>query len=287
MPSHEDYKELLIPHALDALERAEARSLEEHLETCAECRTELDSWRATTAKLAFAAEVAEPSALLRTRILDNAVALGQPKANTQTKVKREAAETVTNYADRESSNIIQMPQRRAWSSSQIFGAIAASLLIAALAISSIVLWQRNKAMEAETARLSRQLKEQEQEIVKAKEDKSMLTAPGSNMAMLGGTEMAKDARARIAYDRQTGRAMLIADGLPPAPAGKAYQLWFIVEGKPPMPGGVFNTDANGHAEMRDQMPSEGRHAGVFAVTLERAGGVPAPEGKAYLQGKAS
>lgn len=287
MPSHEDYKELLIPHALDALERAEARSLEEHLEDCAECRTELDSWRATTATLAFAAQTAEPSAQLRTRILDKARALGQPEANTQAKVKREAVETVTNHTNSQSSNVIEMPARRAWSSPQIFGAIAASLLIAALAVSSIVLWQRNKAMEAETARLSRQIKEQEQELAKAKEDKSMLTAPGSNMAMLGGTEMAKDARARIAYDRQTGRAMLIADGLPPAPAGKAYQLWFIVEGKPPMPGGVFNTDANGHAEMRDQMPSEGRNAGVFAVTLERAGGVPAPEGKAYLQGKAS
>jgi len=287
LPSHEDYKELLIPHALDALERAEARSLEEHLEDCAECRTELESWRATTATLAFAAETAEPSAHLRARILDDARALGQPKANTQAKVKREAIESVTNHTGSQSSNLVQMPARRAWSSTQIFGAIAASLLIAALAISSIVLWQRNKAMEAETARLSRLLREREQELAKAKEDKSMLTAPGSNMAMLGGTEMAKDARARIAYDRQTGRAMLIADGLPPAPAGKAYQLWFIVEGRPPMPGGVFNTDASGHAEMRDQMPSEGRNAGVFAVTLERAGGVPAPEGKAYLQGKAS
>jgi hypothetical protein len=81
--------------------------------------------------------------------------------------------------------------------------------------------------------------------------------------------------------------MLTAADLPPAPAGKAYQLWFIAEGKPPMPGSVFQPDARGHAEMHENIPPEGRTAAVFAVTLEPEGGTSAPTGEMYLKGSAS
>lgn len=285
MPSHEDYKELLIPHALDALDGAEARSLEAHLQACGECRTEFEAWRETTATLAFAAETREPSAHVRTRILEGARSLAQTPSGASD--KREAAETVTNHAGAKSANVVRMPARTVWSHGQIFGAIAASLIIVALSVGFIQARLEILGMKSDMQQLSAQLDEKQKEIARLREDRNLLTAPGASMATLGGTEMARDARAMVSYNRQTGHAMLVADGLPPAPAGKAYQLWFIVEGKPPMPGGVFTTDDKGHGELRDRMPPEGRHAGVFAVTLERAGGVPAPEGKAYLQGKAA
>jgi anti-sigma-K factor RskA len=286
---HEDYKEMLVPHALDALETAEARELEKHLQTCAECRDELAAWQETASALAYAAEAAEPSQELRTRILSGAHSLPQVAAVPAL----ESFETVTNGASEQNSseqksNVIPLPApRRAWGSMQTFGAIAASLLIAALAVALAILWQRNNAMEAEVARINRQYDESQQELARARDERRLLAAPDASMAKLAGTENAAGARARLAYDKSTGRAMLVADGLPPAPAGKAYQLWYINEGQPPMPGGVFTTDAAGHAELRDQIPPAGRGAAVFAVTLERAGGVPAPEGKAYLQGKAS
>ncbi len=280
---------MLVPHALGALETAEARELEQHLQTCAECRDELDAWQETASALAYAAETAEPSQDLRTRILAGARTLPQ----TETARALDSFETVTNGASEQNSseqksNVILMPApRRAWGSMQTFGAIAASLLIAALAVALAMLWQRNNAMETEVARITHQYDESQQELARARDDKRLLTAPDASIASLSGTENASGARARLAYDKSTGRAMLVADGLPPAPSGKAYQLWYINEGQKPMPGGVFTTDAAGHAEMRDQIPPAGRGAGVFAVTLERAGGVPAPEGKPYLQGKAS
>jgi anti-sigma-K factor RskA len=80
--------------------------------------------------------------------------------------------------------------------------------------------------------------------------------------------------------------MLMADNLPPAPAGKAYQLWFI-SGNKPVAGTVFTPDARGHAEVRDQAPAEGRDASIFAVTLEPSSGVSAPTGDKYLLGAAS
>jgi len=114
-----------------------------------------------------------------------------------------------------------------------------------------------------------------------------MSSRGAIVTALAGTDLATRAHGKFVYDRDTGRAMLMAYDLPPAPAGKAYQLWFIAEGKPPMPGRVFNTGAAGRAEMHEQLPVEARAASVFAVTLEPAGGVAAPTGGKYLLGSAS
>lgn len=174
------------------------------------------------------------------------------------------------------------------------GAIAASLAFIALVASLILLWNRNNAMQQEMARVTDQLEQaqgelrREREILaREREARELISAPEARIMTLAGTEMATRARAKFVYDRTTGRAMLMADDLPPAPAGKAYQLWFIAEGKPPMPGQVFNTNSAGHAEMRDQLPEEARGATVFAVTLEPSNGVPAPTGPMYLKGAAS
>ena len=84
----------------------------------------------------------------------------------------------------------------------------------------------------------------------------------------------------LAYDKN-GRAILMAKGLPPPPAGKAYQLWFIAGGKP-MPGKVFTTDASGAGTLKDQIPPQARNAAVFAITLEPEDGVQSPTGQIYL-----
>ena len=46
---HDDYKEMIPARALSALDAAEERALNEHLENCAECRKELEDWQATAA----------------------------------------------------------------------------------------------------------------------------------------------------------------------------------------------------------------------------------------------
>jgi anti-sigma-K factor RskA len=110
----------------------------------------------------------------------------------------------------------------------------------------------------------------------------ILTTPGARSSDLDGTKDAPNAHAVLALDRQSGRAVLAARGLPPAPAGKAYQLWFISNGRPPAPGKVFTTDAAGNALLEDHLPPTAADASVFAVTLEPHAGVPAPTGSMYL-----
>jgi len=72
---------------------------------------------------------------------------------------------------------------------------------------------------------------------------------------------------------------LVVANLPPAPPGKAYELWTIGEGAP-RPAGVFRADALGRATHRVE-PVEGG-VRVFAVTLEPERGVPAPTGPTVL-----
>lgn len=161
--------------------------------------------------------------------------------------------------------VVKFPERRSvWSSFGSLGAIAAAIMFLALIIGIVVLWQQNRAMQPELA-FAR-----------------LATTPGAKMTELTGTEQATGATAKIAYDKN-GHAMLMASGLPPAPQGKEYQLWFIVGNKPPMPGKSFAPDDKGQGTSIDQLPHEAMDSAVFAITLEPAGGLPAPTGEIYLR----
>jgi len=283
---------MLAAHALGALDGAEARELAAHLEGCAECRAELESWNETAAALAYMAPPVEPSAGLRSRILESIHAEGA-KPVTRSAVKRDngKAANVAVESSQAESNVVPLvkPARRAWSTASMVGAIAASLALVALAVSLFVLWNRYNTTQQEVARLSARLNQTQEELAREREQRAhereaiaLITQPDARMATLAGTEIASNAHAKFVFDRKTGRAMLMADNLPAAPAGKAYQLWFIAEGKSPMPGQVFTPDASGHAEMRDEVPAEARNATIFAITLEPSEGVAAPTGPKYL-----
>ncbi len=293
--SHEDYKGMLAEHALGALDANESRALEAHLATCAECRSELAEWLDTTAAIAYSAPLAEPSNALRSSLLEsiraeksNAPASLSPATISRADSKIDAAsEAKQTPAPTSDANVIRMPERsRArWNTLQRFGALAASLAFVAFLITLVMLWNRNRAMQQEMARLSRDLQTTQEQLKREREISEMFTAPDTRVATLTGTEMAPRAQARLAYNR-AGSAMMIVDGLPPAPPGHDYQIWFIADGKP-VPGGVFKPDNSGHVEMHDQVPLQARSAAAFAITLEPQGGTPAPTGQKYLLSAAS
>lgn len=249
---HNDYKEMIPVHALSALDAADERALSNHLAECEECRRELADWEATAASLALSAKPMEPSPQVREKLL--------------TQVRSEISHPESSEpSEKPGSNVIPFgrSQRNLWNTLGSLGSIAAVVLFGALAVSVFVMWQQNR------------------ELRRQNEFFQLLTAPGSRMAELSGTAEATGATAMIAYD-PNGRAMLITSGLPRAPEGKEYQLWFIVNNKP-MPGKSFSTDSSGHTMMHDQVPEAARHSAVFAITLEPTGGVVSPTGAIYLR----
>lgn len=272
--SHEDYKEMLPLYCLGTVEEAEVRLLKEHLTICAECRAEVDQWTDTTSALAYAAAPAEPSPEVRSRILENVRLLKASAGGTK------LAQTDERLEPKSEPAVVHLPVR-SWGSQQKFLALAASLAFVALIASLYVVWSRTQALQADVARLSRELDEKERKLASLEQDREILTSPTGAVAMLKGTPMAEKAQGKLMYDQKTGRAIFMASDLPPAPAGKAYQLWYIA-GTHVMPGSVFNIDESGRAMMHDQLPPEARDATVFAVTLEPASGVNAPTGEKYL-----
>ena len=279
---------MLAAHALGALEQAEARLLEEHLATCAECQAELEEWRGTAAALAHSAKTAAPSPTLRARILEAAQAQQAQQPSSAKRGSRQSAEASDTDKPSSASNVtpISEARRSRWRVVLKYGALAAGIAFAALIITLLIIWNRYTALQAEQARLSDRLNQMQEELAREREARELLATPDVRIMRLVGTDVALRARARLAYDTYSGRAMLFAYDLPPAPAGKAYQLWTIADGKP-LPGGVFTTDPSGRAVLRDQIPAAGRNAALFAVTLEPASGVDAPTGDKYLLSSSS
>ena len=268
---HEEYKELLAARALTALDAEDARALDTHLQTCADCRAEVIDWEQTAAFLALDAERLEPSAELRQRILARVRLTAADQFDSSAGPLNRASESKVLAFER--------PARRGSFTSR-FGAIAASLLLVALLASLFVLWQQNRRTQTEVARLSAQVEEAKLQLAREREALKLLASPGARMAKLAGTKDAPGAQAMLAYDKN-GHAMLMARGLPSAPKGMAYQLWFIKDGKK-MPGKVFTPDAAGNGVLEDEIPAAALESAVFAVTLEPEGGVEAPTGSIYM-----
>jgi hypothetical protein len=289
LKGHAEYEELLALGALDAAEGAERRALDAHLAGCAECRAELRSLSDAAAAIALSVTPVAPAPELRARLLASLERTPQDVS------RRGDARDATRGSGVVSLDDARRAPRRLFFVSRpafAFAAVAATLLVVALAAATVALWQRNETMKSQLAALSEtlgqmraELGQTRGELARAREQGEILTAPAMRTDELAATKVAGTAQARITYDMNTGRAVFVAANLPAPPAGREYQLWFIADGKP-LPGSAFTTDAQGRVEVRATVPPEGRHAQIFAVTLEPAGGVQAPTGEMYLKSKA-
>jgi hypothetical protein len=276
---HEEYNDMLPAMALGALDTEDARAADAHLKTCVECQAFLSEWEDTAAALAFAAleEIPlEPSPRVRARILE-AIRTGAAHEAPPEEGEQKRAET---------SNVIALHERRSrWSAAQTWGAIAAGLVLLTLLASLFALWEENKRTKQELARLSNEVRDAEQQLNREREAIEIVATPGAHMAELVGTNVLPNAHATVAYD-PSGRAVLLAKGLPAPPPGKAYQLWFIAGGKP-LPGRVFITDASGAGTSNDHLPAQALAPAGFAITLEPESGVQSPTPPIYLSSKVS
>ena len=70
--THEELRDLLPAYALDALAPDEARAVEAHLATCAECQAELRGLRQVAAELGTGVPVVTPPAALRRQVIEAA-----------------------------------------------------------------------------------------------------------------------------------------------------------------------------------------------------------------------
>lgn len=288
--TEEEYKENLAAHALDALDETERREIAARLDEDASLRAEFDELRETAAALSFAVETLEPSPELRSRILERIKQTPQTEKPKFTVI--EGGKNKSSVKDVSTFPVAETRTRGFWSRAASVVAIAASIAVVILAYSLINSLRQNADSQAQIAALNQRVREAEQrveqtsgELAQIRAERELLASPQTIVASLAGTENSPQAKARLVFDKQTGKAFLYVEGLPDAPQGKAYQIWWISDPTKPAPGGTFKTHDNGKGELRDQIPPKDLNAGVFAVTLEPESGSQSPTSKPYLISK--
>jgi len=153
-------------------------------------------------------------------------------------------------------NVVALESRRRRRAVPVLAAAAAIAAVVALALGL-------RAFD-----LSGQLDDTRAALDRAQSSAAVLADPGAQSVDLRAGE------GRLVVDAD-GRAVLVLDGLDPAPAGKTYEMWVV-------PGGDIEQASSAGlfpgSEGREIVPVEGtvRAGDVVAVTVEPAGGVVAP-----------
>jgi hypothetical protein len=105
--------------------------------------------------------------------------------------------------------------------------------------------------------------------------------PGGRILDLAGTG-APAARARLFVVGEGRQAELVADGLPPLPPGRVYQLWFAEPGQPVRTGGTFLVNQQGDAVAPVIIPAPLDRTRAVAITEEAGPSSPQPTGPHLL-----
>jgi anti-sigma-K factor RskA len=107
------------------------------------------------------------------------------------------------------------------------------------------------------------------------------------VALISPTGDHPDAKANVAWqpDRQSG--VITINNMPPAAEGHDYQLWAVDANHPdPINAGIIHVEANGVTRVRFKPDKDASQIKAFAISLERAGGVPKREGPIVMIGNA-
>ncbi len=269
--THEPFLEWASLHAVGALDGEERRRFEAHLAAgCAACERELRELSAVTAALPLAL----PDAPLRPELRDRVTA-------------RIAAEGGHEPATTAQQPYVVRRPRASWAWAA--GLVAAGLVVlfAWVGYDARVALDRRRAdvarLEAENARLAGDLARERQEAERQRTLTALLLDPGTRVVALAGDGSTASAGGWMAWNPAARRGVLLVRDLPALPAGRQYQLWVIAGGKP-VSAGVFDVGPGGRATLAVQA-NTGR-ADLFAITVEPAGGLPAPSGPIVMKGAA-
>jgi anti-sigma-K factor RskA len=286
---HQELINLLPLAALDRLEPDEARELDEHLrEGCAQCETELRAWRETAASLATALEPSGSEHRVWQR-LQARLQAGAAAANS-------LAPAVPR--PRPVDRVRRRPRVGWWRG---MAAVAAAAAIVLFVYNRVISDRANRIELRQLAQLESlgsQLKNSRSDLTAAQTEAAalrgvldervkldrVLMSPDLQLTRMGPAGPASGAGGVVALSRASRAAMVQAFGLPPTPAGKTYELWWITKEGGPVKAGLFLARAGRPAVAPASMPPSGQRVMLAAVTLEPAGGVDKPTGQMYLKG---
>jgi anti-sigma-K factor RskA len=235
-----DIHSLVGAYVLDAVDDIERAAFERHVAGCETCALEVAELRAATARLA-----------------DGAWAVPPPRMREQVLARAAATRQLPPGADRRGRPATS-PAVARWRRLAAAAAVVGVLGAGAAATTYTVQEQRLRTEQAAAAAAQE----------RAARIQAVLAAP--DVTVREG-EMTGGGRVRVVVsDSADAGVVVLADAPPPGP-DRAYQLW-VLEGPTPISVGLLPPGQGGATELIEGV--RGRDA--FAVSLEPAGGSPAP-----------
>ena len=264
--THDELRDLSGGYALGILSEAERRAFEAHLPTCPECGEEVRGFAAVAQGLAQAVPLVDPPAALRDRVLGAATATSE--------------RAVEAGAPRSPRRVLAFLSAAA-------AVVALALgLYAAIAPAAYSGARRGVArgIGARGGRQQRQLVQYQVALDRTSQIRAILAAPDLRRIDLAGQKAAPGASGRAFWSPAQGLVVAF-ENLPATSADRVYQLWVIPpgEGAAPISAALLDLQPDGRA-IALGAPGTASRVGVVAVTLEPAGGVPAPTGDMIVVG---
>lgn len=252
-----EQKESLTAFLLGDLPAKEMQDIEHHLALgCSSCEQEIRELQEAMALLAHSVPPVAPSLSVKERLMERIAT--QPAQVVPLKSNKTVAKPWLSR------------------SMKLLGRIAASFIILMLLATETVYLLEYK----------KQTRQQEDLIVGLKaqisKKENIITSMGTSRKLIVLDGNLVKANGRAFWDTNQNTWLFYIEKLPPAPAGKTYQLWFITENSA-ISGGIFKTNEHGCAELPLALPIETKPVGA-AISLEPEGGSQQPRGAIYLSG---
>lgn len=261
----EEQQDQAALYALGLLDADEAAAFEREMAANGELRALADELREAATALARTADDAVPPSRVKARVLAN-VAVEKLRKG---------------YFAR--GNVIVGPWSR-WLPWAAAAALAIGCTVLTLDKSTL-----ERRLNAASGKVQMLLQAQQWEHI-AKADKNPLTQVSFCPLEPIPTAQQIGPQAAVLWDAAHRRGRLHITRLPSAGEGKDYQLWTVETGvKDPVSAGVVKVGSDDVAEVEFQPEGDDGKAQVvaFALSRERAGGVPKNEGPILFLGKLS
>ncbi len=259
--AHDELHESTGAYVLGALTVEERAAFETHLATCDACREEVRAFREVVRGLDLAVDQHAPPAALRERVIASTARLRVAGVDPPAARRVSAAYWMTAAAAAAAVSV---------------GIYAATLRGRVQSLEDELL-----ALRSETSTLRRDLEQARTRTAVAERMTFVLAANDMRRVDLTGQAAAPSAAGRALWSPSSG--LIFSADLPPAPSDRAYQLWVVTATGPVSAGLLTETPQGGLTLVSNTIEAADPQA--LAVTLEPAGGVPAPTGPMYLVGK--
>lgn len=191
-----------------------------------------------------------------------------------------------DVADKREATVLSMPQQPAKRSN---GLLAASViaLVACAGIIAYLVGANNKyrdttaSLQQRVQRLEDNTNKQQQQLTQYQNSLALYQNPSYQKINLTNVPGKPEALVEIFWNKSTRDVYAANISLPAAPAGKQYQLWALIDGKPVSAGMITG-------KTLPQKMVDFAKADAFAITLENEGGSPTPHlDQLFVMGKTS